>query len=116
MTTIRRLERSARLAQAVVHGGTVYLAGQVGEEGAAIEDQTRQALAAVDRLLAAVGSDKSRILQATIWLSDMADFAAMNRVWDAWVDPHDPPARSTAQAALAAPGYKVEVTVVGSVD
>mgnify|MGYP001088124447 CR=1 FL=1 len=76
--------------------------------------QTRAALASVDRLLALAGSDKSRILSTTIWLADMADFAAMNSVWDAWVDKANPPARATGEAKLAAPKYRVEVIVVAA--
>src|SRR5690606_19444505 len=115
MTTIQRTETGARMSQAVVHGQTVYLAGQTGNLGEGLQDEVRSALAEVDRLLAAVGSSKSRILAATIWLADMADFAAMNAVWEAWIDPANPPARATGQAALADPGYKFEVIITAAV-
>ncbi|MBN8999639.1 MAG: RidA family protein [Rhizobiales bacterium] len=114
MTTITRYETGPRMSQAVVHGETVYLAGQVGKTGESGADQTKAALADVDRLLALAGSDKSRILSATIWLADMADFAEMNSVWDAWVDKANPPARATGEAKLAAPKYKVEIIIVAA--
>ena len=108
---ITRFESGARMSQAVVHNGIVYLAGQVGERGSDVSGQTREALAEVDRLLALAGSDKSRILTAQIWLADLADFAKMNAVWDAWVSPGNAPARATGESKLAAPDYLVEVIV-----
>lgn len=113
--SIKRLERSSRMSQAVIHAGMVYLSGQVGSEGASVSEQTKQCLESIDRLLAQAGSDKAHLLQATIWLADIADFGAMNAVWEAWVDRQNPPARSTGQSALVAPGYKVEITVVAAV-
>ncbi len=113
MTTITRIESGPRMSQAVVYGDMVYLAGQVGE-GDSVASQTRAALAEIDRLLAMAGSDKSRILSATIWLADIADFAEMNSVWDVWVDKANPPARATGEAKLAAPKYKVEVIIVAA--
>ncbi|RCW28324.1 enamine deaminase RidA (YjgF/YER057c/UK114 family) [Ciceribacter lividus] len=112
--SIKRIEPGARMSGAVVHGNTVYLAGQVGE-GATVTEQSKSALAEVDRLLAAVGSDKSKILQTIIYLSDMSTFAEMNAVWEAWIDPKNPPARATSQAALATPAYKVEFVVTAAV-
>lgn len=112
--SIRRLESGKRMSQAVIHGNTVYLAGQVGTPGKSVADQTRDALAAVDRHLAAAGSSKSKILQATIWMSDMRDFAAMNEVWDAWIDPENPPARATGEARLATAQHLVEVIVIAA--
>lgn len=112
--TITRFEPGARMSQAVVHGDTIYLAGQVGTEGADIAEQTRSALAKVDRILADLGSSKSRILQVTIWLADMADFAAMNVVYDAWIDPDNPPARACGESRLATPGYTFEVLVIAA--
>jgi enamine deaminase RidA (YjgF/YER057c/UK114 family) len=113
--TIRRIEPGARMSQAVVHGNTVYLAGQVGAPGESAAAQTQAVLVQIERLLAAAGSDKSQILSATIWLADMADFPEMNRVWDAWVDRENPPARATGESRLAAPQYKVEIIVVAAV-
>ncbi len=112
--TIRRIEPGRRMSQAVVHGDTVYLAGQVGAPGESVAEQTRAVLAQIDRLLADAGSDKSRILAATIWLGDIADFAEMNSVWDDWVDSANPPARATGESALAAPEYKVEIIVTAA--
>ena len=79
---IERIESGPRMSQAVVHGDTVYLAGQVGAPGESVTVQTQQVLAQIEKLLAATGSDKSKILTATIWMADMADFAEMNAVWD----------------------------------
>ena len=112
--TIRRIEPGKRMSQAVVHGNVAYLAGQVGAPGASVADQTRAVLAQVDRLLAEAGSDKSRLLAATIWLADIADFAEMNSVWDGWIDPANPPARATGESKLAAPEYKVEIIVTAA--
>ncbi|WFE89851.1 RidA family protein [Roseibium porphyridii] len=83
-----------RMSQIVIHGNTVYLAGQVGNAGADVVTQTKDALAEVDRLLAEAGTSKSRALQVIVWLTDMTDFAAMNEVYDAWIDPASPPARA----------------------
>jgi enamine deaminase RidA (YjgF/YER057c/UK114 family) len=113
--SIKRLQKSARMSQAVIHGGLVYLAGQVGTEGAGLEEQTHQALESIDKLLAASGSGKSHLLQATIWLADMADFPACNAIWEAWIDRDNPPARSTGQVPMVSPGYKVEITIVAAV-
>jgi enamine deaminase RidA (YjgF/YER057c/UK114 family) len=113
--TIRRIEPGTRMSGAVVHGDTVYLAGQVGTAGDDVTAQTVTALAEVDRLLALAGTDKSKILNTTIWLADIADFAKMNAVWDAWVDPANPPARATGEAKLATPDYLVEVIVIAAV-
>ncbi len=112
--TITRLHTGPRMSQAVVHGDTVYLAGQVGEPGASVTDQTKAVLAQIDSLLAETGSAKSAILTAQIWLADMADFAEMNAVWDGWVDSANAPARATGEAKLATPDYKVEIIVVAA--
>ena len=112
---IKRIQPDARMSQAVVHNGVVYLAGQVGEPHESVADQTRTCLAEIEALLAEVGSDKSKILMATIWLADMADFETMNGVWDAWVDTANPPARATGEAKLAAADYRVEIIVTAAV-
>ena len=112
---VQRYEIGKRMSQAVVHNGTVYLAGQVADDPTQdTGGQTRQVLAAIDKLLAAAGSDKGRILMAQIFLADMGDFAAMNTVWDAWVAPGHTPARATVEAKLAAPQYKVEIMVTAA--
>jgi len=109
---IKRLHSGPRMSQAVVCNGMVFLAGQVADDTRQdVAGQTRQVLAAIDRLLAEAGSDKSRLLSAQIFLADMADFAAMNKVWEAWVVPGQTPARATVQAAMASPEYRVEVVV-----
>lgn len=114
MAGIERIECGARMSGAVVHNGLVWLAGQVGTPGASVTEQTKDALAEVDRLLALAGSDKTRILSAQIWLADMADFAEMNAVWDGWVPQGATPARATGEAKLAAPEYRVEVIVTAA--
>ena len=114
MSEIKRIETGARMSQAVIHNGIVYLAGQVGKPGESVADQTREVLAQIDRLLAECGSDKTRILSAQVWLADMADFAQMNAVWDGWVAPGHAPARATGESALATPDYKVEIIVVAA--
>ena len=114
MSDITRIETGARMSEAVVYNGLIFLAGQIGAPGASVREQTEAALAEVDRLLAAAGSDKTRILSAQIWLADIADFAEMNAVWDGWVAPGHTPARATGESKLAAPDYKVEVIVVAA--
>lgn len=113
--TIRRIDTGPRMSGAVVHKDTVYLSGQVGTPGESVGDQTREILGEIDRLLAAAGTDKTRLLSATIWLADIADFAEMNRVWDAWVPKGQAPARATGESRLAAPGYKVEIIAVAAI-
>ncbi len=114
MPAITRLETGPRMSQAVIHQGTVYLAGQVGAPGDSVGNQTRAILAEVDRLLAAAGSDKTRILYAQVWLASMDDFAEMNAVWDAWVPAGHTPARATGEARLATPDYRVEIIVTAA--
>ena len=112
--TIKRIQTGPRMSQAVVHNKTVYLAGQVAA-GATVAIQTREILAAIDALLKEAGTDKSRLLATTIWLTDMATFAEMNGVWQAWVLPGETPARATVHSAhLAAAEYKIEIAVVAA--
>ena len=111
----RRLHTGPRMSQAVVHGNIVYLAGQVADDPSQdVAGQTRQVLAAIDRLLAEAGTDKTRILSATIYLADIGTFAQMNSAWDPWVPPGHTPARATVAAKLAAPQYQVEIQVVAA--
>ena len=114
--TLSRIDIGPRMSQAVVHGDTVYLAGIVAQEapGASIADQTRAILARIDDLLARAGSDKSKLLTATIWLTDMRFFAEMNEVWDAWIDPANPPCRACVEAGLAAARFNVEIMVTAA--
>ncbi len=114
--TITRIDSGPRMSQAVVHGGVAYLAGQVGAEGGTVTEQTQAVLEKVDALLAKVGSDKTKLLTAQIWVANIAtDFADMNAVWDAWVAPGHAPARWTGEAKLATTGYKVEIIVTAAV-
>jgi len=113
---VQRFDVGARLSEMAVHNGICWLAGQVpGDATADISGQTQQVLAAVDALLARAGTDKTRILMCQIFLADLADFPAMNAVWDAWVAAGDAPPRATVQAALARPQWKIEVVVTAAV-
>lgn len=112
---IQRIDPGPRMSEACIHAGVAYLAGQVPlTPDADIETQTREVLAEIDALLARCGSDKTRILRAQIYLADIADFAGMNRAWDAWVAPGDAPARATVEARLANPAWKVEIVVTAA--
>jgi len=115
--SIERLHSGPRMSQAVIHNKTIYLAGQVAEDaaGKSVADQTRNILSRIDALLAESKSDKRNLLSATIWLTDMASFPDMNRVWDAWVAPGATPARATVESVrLAAPEYAVEIAVIAA--
>lgn len=113
---IQRFHPAKRLSEMVVHNGTIYLAGQVASDMTGdIIGQTQDVLASIDRLLAEAGSDKSKILSAQIFLPDMADFAAMNSVWERWVSAGNPPARATIEAKLANPAYKIEILIIAAV-
>ena len=113
--TIKRLNPGPRLSQAVVHGETVYVAGQVSAEPAASANgQTEQILKKIDALLAAAGSHKSKLLSATVYVASMAYYDEMNAAWETWVDPANPPARATVEARLASPKYLVEIVVVAA--
>lgn len=112
---IKRIETGPRMSQAVAHGSTVYLAGQVADDTALdVTGQTRQVLGAIDRLLAAAGSDKTKILSATVYLANIGSFAKMNAAWDAWAAAGHTPARATVEARLATPDYLVEIVVVAA--
>ena len=114
--SIQRFETGPRMSQAVVHGNTVYLAGVVAGKaaGGSVADQTKDVLSIIDGHLAKAGSDKSKLLSATIYIADMKTFGEMNTVWDAWVSPGNTPARATVEAKLAAPQYNVEIMVVAA--
>src|ERR1700709_1234535 len=111
---IERHEIGPRMSKCVVHGDTVYLAGIVAEnpKGKSVTEQTQDITRQIDGLLAKAGTAKTRLLTANIWITDMANFADMNAVWDAWVSPGNTPARATVEAKLAAPDYKGEIMVV----
>ena len=116
MTGIERLEIGPRMSQAVIHGGVVYLAGQVAADapGASVKEQTQSILRRVDQLLAAAGTDKTKLLSVTIWLADMRTFDDMNSVWDKWVAQGATPARATVEAKLASSAYAVEIGVIAA--
>lgn len=111
--TIRRLAPEARLSGATIHGNTVYLAGQVADDPSLdAQGQMADILAQIDALLAEAGTDKRALVSIQIVLADIADAPAMNRAWDAWLDPAHKPARMTIQAPLVNPAWKVEITGV----
>lgn len=115
--SIERIQIGPRMSQAVIYNGTVYLAGQVAldAKGRGVAEQTKEILSRIDALLIEADTDKSRILSATIWLTDMTAFAEMNGVWDAWVAPGSTPARATiATPALASPDFNVEIAIVAA--
>lgn len=113
--SIQRFHVGKRLSEMVIHGNTIYLAGQVADDPKAdAGSQVRQVLAQIDKLLAEAGSDKTKVISAQIFLPDMADFAAMNSVWERWVVAGHTPARATIQANLANPAYKIEVLVIAA--
>lgn len=110
---ITRLQTSDRMSKIVKHNGTIYLCGQVGS-GDGVTEQTQDCLNRVDNLLIEAGTDREHILQAIIWLSDMADFAEMNAVWDAWVPKGHAPARACGEAKLARDVLKVEIIIIAA--
>lgn len=113
---VQRFDTGARLSEMVVHNGTAYLAGQVAADGSQdMRGQTQQVLAAIDALLARAGSDKGKILMAQIFVTDLAEFPAMNEVWEAWLPKGAAPSRATVQAKLARPEWKVEIVVTAAV-
>jgi len=113
--SITRHHVKQRMSQVVIHGDTIYLAGQVGNDPRAdITVQTQQVLQTIDELLAEAGSDNSKILSAQIWIASMGHFAAMNAVWDAWVPEDHAPARACIEARLASPDWLVEVGIIAA--
>ena len=115
--SITRFKTNKRMSQAVVHGGLVYTAGQIAvtAAGESVVKQTEAILAEIDSLLADAGSDKSRIISATIWLADMADYNEMNEVWDAWVVEGQTPARACVEAKLVTPQFTVEIAIIAAI-
>ena len=114
MTTITRIATGQRMSQAVIHGQTIYLAGQVGTPGTSVTAQTQEILEKIESLLEQSGSDKTQILSATIWMASMDSFAEMNAVWDAWVPEGHAPARATGESALATPEHLVEILIIAA--
>ncbi len=115
--SIKRIEPGTRMSHVVVHNGTAYLAGQVAHAaaGKSVGEQTAAILARIDALLAEAGTDKTKLLAANIWLTDISKFDEMNKVWDAWVAPGCAPARATVEAKLAAPQFTVEIAVTAAI-
>jgi len=109
-----RIEPGARMSQAVVHGGIVWLSGQIGDASADLETQTRQCLAQVEALLQAAGSARSHIIKMEIWLADLSDFDAMNTVYEAWMDRGNPPARATCEARVRRDGTLIEMVATAA--
>ncbi|MBL4679568.1 MAG: RidA family protein [Pseudomonadales bacterium] len=116
--SIKRIKCGSRMSQAVVHGGLVYTAGQVAQNaaGESATKQTEDILKSIDILLAEAGTDKSKLISANIWLSDISDFSSMNEVWDAWVVEGATPTRACVESKLAAPQITVEIAVTAVVD
>ena len=115
--TIKRIGAGPRMSHAVIHGDKVYLAGYVAEaaKGQSVKEQTADILAQIDETLAEAGTDKTKILKANIWLTNIDTWAEMNEAWDAWVVPGQTPARATVEARLAAPGLDVEIMVEAAI-
>lgn len=113
---IRRIDSNGRRSRVVVHNGVLHFAGQVADDfNGDISQQTREALSRVDKLLAEGGSDRSKVLSATIWLKDMADYSKMNDIWDSWVDPDHAPARCCGVVEMADPRIRVEIILTAAV-
>lgn len=112
--TITRIDTGPRMSEAIVHGDTIYLAGQIGAPGESVTAQTQAVVAEIDALLERAGSSKNHLLMAQIWLADINDFAEMNVVWDAWIAGAPAPARATGEAKLASPDYKVEIIITAA--
>jgi len=113
MTDIRRIEPGARMSEAVIHGNKIYTCGIVADAamGKSVFEQTKDILEQIDGILAKAGSDKTRILKANIWLSDIKTFDQMNKAWDAWAVAGKTPARATVEAKLAGAGWDVEIMI-----
>jgi len=115
--SIQRIQPSKRFSEVVIHNNTAYFAGQVPEKTVKQNayEQTKEVLSLIDKLLAEIGSEKSKILTTQIFLADMADYAQLNQVWDEWVDSQNPPSRATVEAKLADPDWKVEIVIIAAV-
>lgn len=116
MANIRRITVGPRMSQAVIHGDTVYLSGQVATAaaGKSVTEQTKEILAQIDALLAEAGTDKTKLLTANVYIADIGTFAELNAVWEAWVSPGNTPCRTTIEAKLASPNYAIEIGIVAA--
>ena len=114
---LKRIDPGKRMSSAVIHGNKVYLAGFTPDKalGKSVAEQTHDVLTQIDATLKEAGTDKTKVIKANIWLTNIATFAEMNSVWDKWVIPGSGPARATVEAKLAGPEYKVEIAVVAAV-
>ncbi len=117
MTDIKRIEAGPRMSEAVIYGGKIYTAGIVADKmvGKSVFEQTKEVLEQIDALLSSACTDKTRILKANIWLTDIKNFDQMNQAWDAWAKPGQTPARATVEAKLAAAGYDVEIMIEAAI-
>ncbi len=117
MTEIRRIEAGSRMSDAVIYGGRLYMSGVVADKmaGKSVYEQTKEVLQQIDDILAQAGTDKTRILKANIWLTDIKTFDQMNKAWDAWAVAGKTPARATVESKLAGAGYDVEIMVEAAV-
>jgi enamine deaminase RidA (YjgF/YER057c/UK114 family) len=115
--SLKRIGAGARMSTGVIHGGVVYLSGMVADKakGKSVNEQTKDILEQVDAALKEAGSDKTKVLKANIWLTDISKFAEMNAAWDAWVVSGQTPARATVESKLAAPGLDVEIMVEAAI-
>jgi enamine deaminase RidA (YjgF/YER057c/UK114 family) len=113
--TIERIEPGVRFSEAVAYGGLVFLAGHTArDEAGGVYEQTRDVLGQIDAHLAAAGTDRSRLLSVSVWLSDISTFAEMNRAYDEWLDRANMPVRATVEAKLAKPAWKVEIAAIAA--
>jgi len=114
MQGITKTGSNARLSQVAVHNGTVYLSGQTSQITGGVQEQAADIFSKIDRLLSDAGTDRTKLLSAQIWLTDMADFNAMNQVWEQWLEGTQPPVRACLHSILANPAYKIEVQVIAA--
>ncbi len=111
----KRIQVGTRMSQIVVHGDTVYVAGQVADDASgSIEEQTKAVLAKIDALLKEAGTSRSNLLSVSVFLPHITDFDAMNRVYDAWIDRSSPPVRACTEARLANPALRIEMTAIAT--
>jgi len=114
MHLVQKTGSNTRLSQVVVHNGTVYLSGQTSQSTGGVQEQAVDIFAKIDQLLIGAGSDRTKLLWAQIWLTDMSDFDAMNQVWEQWLDGTQPPVRACVHSVLAKPHYKIEIQVIAA--
>jgi enamine deaminase RidA (YjgF/YER057c/UK114 family) len=113
---MKRIQAGPRMSQAVIHGNTVYISGQVADDRkGSLERQTQEIIAKIDALLEAAGTDKSNLLAVSVFLPHITDFDAMNSVYDAWIDKANPPARACTEARLADPDLRIEITAIAAI-